>query len=53
MTAPETPREDLSQDPGIPGAPDVRTADEPEPAEIDDTAARPDDRDNEGHQSEP
>jgi hypothetical protein len=53
MSEPETPREDLPQDPSIPGAPVPRTADEPSPPEVDDTAARLDDPDNEGHQSEP
>lgn len=47
----ETPNEDIDQDPGIPGAPRARTPDEPGPPEVDDTAARSDDPDHEGHQS--
>jgi hypothetical protein len=53
MSGPETPSEDIDQDPGIPGASGARTVDESSPPEVDDTAARPDDPDNEGHQSEP
>jgi hypothetical protein len=47
----ETPSEDIDQDPGIPGAPRARTADEAPPPEVDDIAARPDDPDDEGHRS--
>lgn len=49
MTGPETPSEDIDQDPGIPGAPEARTPDQAPPPRVEDQG-RPD-TDDEGHQS--
>jgi hypothetical protein len=45
----ETPSEEIDQDPGIPGAPEARTPDEPPPRRADESPHP--DVDDEGHQS--